>query len=82
MVPVKKLWLLTNILVACGVMLTLGAILLGLGPIALVCGVLLIWSGMVKVIVLRVWRATLPAAPLPEPTRAGTRSTSVASESP
>lgn len=80
--PVKKLWLVTNVMVACGVVLTLGGTLLGLGPIALVCGVLLIWSGIVKVVVLRVWRATLSAAPLPEPTSAGMPSTSALGESP
>jgi hypothetical protein len=79
---VKKLWLVTNIMIACGIVLTLGAILLGLGPIALVCGVLLIWSGIVKVVVLGVWRATLPAAPLAEPTSAGMRSSSAFGESP
>ena len=47
--------------------------MLGLGPVALVCGVLMFWSGIVKAVVLRVWRSTLPAAPLPEPTRAGVR---------
>lgn len=78
----KKLWLVTNIMVACGIVSTLGGTLLGFGPIALVCGVLLIWSGIVKVVVLRVWRATLPAAPLPESTSAGMRSSSAFGESP
>jgi hypothetical protein len=73
---VKKLWIVTIAMVGCGLALALGSALAGLGPVALVCGVLLIWSGMVKVIVLRVWRATLHAAPLPEPTRPGMRSSS------
>ena len=81
-IPVKYLWLVTNIMVVCGLALALGAIPLGLGPVALVCGVLLIWSGVVKVIVLRVWRATLPRAPLGEPSRVDKRSPSVSGESP
>jgi hypothetical protein len=67
---VKGLWIITFFMVGCGSVLVLGSALAGLGPIALVGGVLLVWSGIVKVVVLRVWRATLPLAPLPEPTRA------------
>ena len=62
----KKLWLVPNLMVACGIVSTLGGTLLGLGPIALICGVLLIWSWIVKVVVLSVWRATIPATPHPE----------------
>jgi hypothetical protein len=40
-----------------------------LGPIALVCGVLLLWSGIVKAIVLRIWHTTLSAPSALEPDR-------------
>jgi hypothetical protein len=39
-----------------------GSVAAGLGPIAMVCGVLLLWSGVVKAIVLRIWRTTLNSA--------------------
>ena len=70
---VKGLWIITFCMVGCGAVLVLGSAVAGLGPVALVCGVLLVWSGIVKVVVLRVWRTTLRAAPLPEPTRAAMR---------
>jgi hypothetical protein len=70
---VKGLWVITGLMVGCGAVLVLGSAMAGLGPVALVCGVLLVWSGIVKVVVLRIWRATLSSAPLPEPTRATMR---------
>ena len=42
-----------------GSVLIAGGAVAGLGPIALVCGVLLVWSGIVKAIVLRIWHTTL-----------------------
>jgi hypothetical protein len=39
-----------------------GSVVAGLGPIAMVCGVLLLWSGVVKAIVLRIWRTTFDSA--------------------
>ena len=42
---------------------------MGLGPIAFVCGALLLWTGIVKAIVLRIWRTTLSAEPLPDGVR-------------
>jgi hypothetical protein len=35
----------------------------------MVCGVLLLWSGVVKAIVLRIWRTTLNSASAPDHTR-------------
>ena len=61
----RNLWIVSAIMVAAGLVLAIASVSVGLGPIALVCGVLLVWSGIVKVIVLRVWQKTLPA---PEPT--------------
>ncbi len=46
-------------LVLAGVVLITGSDAAGLGPIAFVCGVLMVWSGIVKAIVLHIWRATL-----------------------
>jgi hypothetical protein len=46
-----------------------GSVVAGLGPIAMVCGVLLLWSGVVKAIVLRIWRTTLNGASAPDPAR-------------
>ena len=69
----KGLWIITFFMVGIGAVLVFGSMVAGLGPIALIGGILLVWSGMVKVVVLRIWRATLPTAPLPEPTRATMR---------
>jgi hypothetical protein len=48
-----------------GGMLIAGGAVAGLGPIALVSGVLLLWSGIVKAIVLRIWHTTLSAPSVP-----------------
>jgi len=45
-----------------GAGLVAASFLAGTGPIALVCGLLLIWSGIVKIIVLRIWQRTLADA--------------------
>jgi hypothetical protein len=62
----RYLWFIAAIMIGAGVVLALGSLAAGIGPIALVCGVLLVWSGIVKVIVLRVWEKTLRA---PAPAR-------------
>ena len=46
-------------MVLAGVALVVGGVLAGLSPVALVCGILLLWTGIVKIIVLRIWRGTL-----------------------
>ena len=56
-------------MVVVGGALILGSIAAGLSPVALVCGVLLLWSGIVKVIVLRIWRATLVQHESPDQVR-------------
>ncbi|HLL51629.1 MAG TPA: hypothetical protein VK356_13250 [Thermomicrobiales bacterium] len=56
-------------MVLLGIVLALGGIAAGMGPIAFVCGVLLLWSGIIKIVVLRIWRGTLSANP--SSTRAG-----------
>lgn len=40
-----------------------------LGPIAFVCGALMLWTGIVKAIVLRIWSTTLSAERVPDGVR-------------
>jgi hypothetical protein len=57
--------------VGVGVVLLAGSIAIGFGPIAFVCGALMLWTGIVKAIVLRIWRTTLS----PDSIAGGTRHT-------
>jgi hypothetical protein len=77
----RYLWATSFIMVAVGFVL-IGAGVLGLlAPIALVLGLLSLWSGIVKLIVLRIWQRTLnaaveegpPAPPVRFPLRLGRR---------
>jgi uncharacterized membrane protein YphA (DoxX/SURF4 family) len=77
----RYLWATSFIMVAVGFVL-FGAGVLGLlAPIALVLGLLSLWSGIVKLIVLRIWQRTLkaaveegpPAPPVRFPLRLGRR---------
>jgi hypothetical protein len=52
--------------VLAGVVLITGSVAAGLGPIAMVCGVLMLWSGIVKVVVLRIWHGTLNSNSAPD----------------
>jgi hypothetical protein len=52
--------------VVIGLVLVAGSVAIGLGPIAFVCGALLLWTGIVKAIVLRIWRTTLSPEPAPD----------------
>jgi hypothetical protein len=52
-----------------GIALIAGSGTAGFGPIALVCGILMLWSGIVKVIVLRIWQTTLSSDSAPDHTR-------------
>ncbi len=56
-------------LVVGGLLLIAGSGAARLGPIALVCGVLMLWSGIVKVVVLRIWQTTLTSQAAPHDTR-------------
>ncbi len=58
---VRFLWLITTAMVLVGAAIVLGSLVAGMGPIVLVGGVLLFWSGIVKAVVLRMWRTVLPA---------------------
>ena len=60
----RFLWMISAMMVASGVLLLLAALVGGASPLLLVGGILLLWSGVVKVIVLRIWKSTL-AAPAP-----------------
>jgi hypothetical protein len=55
----RYFWIVSVAMVLAGITLTLGGAVAGLGAVALVCGILLLWSGIVKIIVLRIWRGTL-----------------------
>lgn len=55
----RFLWIISAVMVAAGVLLVVAALVGGASPLALVGGVLLLWSGVVKVIVLRIWKSTL-----------------------
>lgn len=55
----RYLWLTTFVLLATGVLLIATYLLGRIEVIALIAGVLLIWSAIVKVIVLRIWRWSL-----------------------
>jgi len=63
---VRYLWLITALMGIAGITLTAVSVPLGLGPVGLVGGVLLLWSTVVKVIVLKIWRGTLNAGSTPQ----------------
>ncbi len=67
----RQLWLITAVMVVVGIALVLVSLFADLGPVFLIGGILLVWSGIVKVVVLRVWRTVLSSPPLPEPMRSG-----------
>jgi threonine dehydrogenase-like Zn-dependent dehydrogenase len=60
--PVRYLWIIAAVMVIAGVALIGTGALLGAGPIGVIAGVLLLWSGVIKVIVLRIWQKTLTLA--------------------
>jgi hypothetical protein len=68
-VEVRYLWLITLLMLIAGLSLFTGSLLVGLGPVALIGGVLLVWSAIVKVIVLRIWHGTLASGPTARPGR-------------
>jgi hypothetical protein len=57
----------TLAMVGAGAALILLSLTAGLGPVPLLAGILLLWSGVVKLIVLRIWRHTLSAPSPPRP---------------
>ena len=55
----RYLWVSSAVMVVAGVACILARQLGLLDPIATILGAMLIWSGIVKLIVLRVWRTSL-----------------------
>lgn len=55
----RYLWFSSVFMVVAGVACILGRNLGLLDPIATILGVMLIWSGVVKLIVLKFWRTSL-----------------------
>jgi xanthine/uracil permease len=54
----RYLWWVSAFMIVVGLMAVIaGAV--ALGPVALIAGVLLVWAGIVKVIVLRIWQKTI-----------------------
>ncbi|HLM22102.1 MAG TPA: hypothetical protein VK390_11335 [Propionibacteriaceae bacterium] len=49
-----------------GVVLVAGSVAVGFGPVAFVCGALMLWTGIVKAIVLHIWHTTLSPDRLPD----------------
>ena len=56
---VRYLWITSFAILAAGAAFLAGAMFGALGPIALVCGLLLLWTGVVKIVVLRIWKQSL-----------------------
>ncbi len=67
------LWMTSIAMLVGGTVLIAGKFIGLLDPIALVCGLLLLWSGIVKIVVLRIWRKSLGSsdAPSASPPRQG-----------
>jgi hypothetical protein len=74
----RYMWIIAAAALGGGIAIAAAGTVAGLGPIALVCGVLLVWSGIVKVIVLRIWQAHLPRGSTDEPPRTLVRPSSSA----
>ena len=55
----RYLWISSFVMVAAGLACILARFLGLLDPIATILGAMLVWSGIVKLIVLRVWRTSL-----------------------
>lgn len=55
----RYLWFSSVFMVVAGVACMLARVLGLLDPIAMILGAMLVWSGVVKLIVLRVWRTSL-----------------------
>lgn len=63
----RYLWITSFVMVVCGLALIGGKLIGVLEPIALVLGLLTLWSGIVKIVVLRIWRRSLNAAVVEAP---------------
>ena len=72
----RYLWISSVFMVVAGVVCILAGYLGLLDPIATILGAMLIWSGVVKLIVLKVWRTSLHRPGIQERRRAPGRSVS------
>lgn len=72
----RYLWISSAVMVVAGVACILARQLGLLDPIATILGAMLIWSGVVKLIVLRVWRTSLHRPGIQERRREPGRSAS------
>jgi membrane protein implicated in regulation of membrane protease activity len=63
---VRYLWMIAAAMVLVGLFLLGSSVVLGSGAIGGIAGTLLVWSGVVKVIVLKIWQATLHAPAISE----------------
>jgi hypothetical protein len=72
----RYLWISSVFMVVAGVVCILARYLGLLDPIATILGAMLIWSGVVKLIVLKVWRTSLHRPGIQERRRAPGRSVS------
>ncbi|MCA9880822.1 MAG: hypothetical protein KC442_23655 [Thermomicrobiales bacterium] len=72
----RYLWISSVVMVVAGVACILGRFTGLLDPIAMILGAMLVWSGIVKLIVLRVWRTSLHRPGIQERRRAPGRSAS------
>jgi uncharacterized membrane protein HdeD (DUF308 family) len=55
----RYLWISSVTMVVAGIVCIVARALGLLDPIATILGAMLVWSGVVKIIVLRVWRTSL-----------------------
>lgn len=60
----RRLRSVSLLMVVLGVVLLTGSLLLGLGPGWTLGGVLLTWAGIVKVVVVHLWRGITPGGGL------------------
>ena len=72
----RYLWISSIVMVVAGVACIVARYLGLLDPIATILGAMLVWSGVVKLIVLRVWRTSLHRPGIRERRREPGRSTS------
>lgn len=61
----RRLRSVSLLMVVFGIVLLLASLLLGLGPGWTLSGLLLTWAGVVKVVVVHLWRGIAPGGGLP-----------------
>lgn len=59
----RYLWISTSVILIAGAVLTVGGLIGALEAIAPVLGLLLLWTGIVKIVVLRIWQRRLSQPP-------------------